>query len=249
MGGSLDPSRCGNEEHTHEGGLPAVSRSSVEECVMLPKMTLRLDNNNELTQTSNTQRTESAGGGMETFREDIGGGFSDSGSDDNKDVEPKPQGVTERRRAQNAKFSSWLVINTSNSTTRLLKRSHRLSTRAERVTKEEVRAAAASADDDQLSIRNLMSKQESTVIITDPREYQVELFEKAKKQNIIAVLDTGMQAQTFLVYLELTWSRLGEDVDRRAAVEVCARSRAGGSSTGEEAAHCILSCTNASDPS
>ena len=36
-----------------------------------------------------------------------------------------------------------------------------------------------------------MSKQESNVIISDPREYQVELFEKAKQQNIIAVLDTG----------------------------------------------------------
>lgn len=69
------------------------------------------------------------------------------------------------------------------------------------MTKEEVRAAVASADDDQLSIRNLMSKQESTVIITDPREYQVELFEKAKKENIIAVLDTGSQAHTFLVLL------------------------------------------------
>jgi len=28
-------------------------------------------------------------------------------------------------------------------------------------------------------------------IIDDPREYQMELFEKAKKENIIAVLDTG----------------------------------------------------------
>lgn len=36
-----------------------------------------------------------------------------------------------------------------------------------------------------------MAKQESNVIITDPREYQLELFEKAKQQNIIAVLDTG----------------------------------------------------------
>ena len=61
------------------------------------------------------------------------------------------------------------------------------------MTKEEVKAAVASANDDELSIRSLMSKQESTVIITDPREYQVELFEKAKKQNIIAVLDTGLQ--------------------------------------------------------
>lgn len=47
------------------------------------------------------------------------------------------------------------------------------------------------ANDETLSIRNLMSKQESTVIITDPRDYQIELFERAKKQNVIAVLDTG----------------------------------------------------------
>jgi len=37
-----------------------------------------------------------------------------------------------------------------------------------------------------------MAKQESNVIISDPREYQVELFERAKNQNVIAVLDTGM---------------------------------------------------------
>ena len=36
-----------------------------------------------------------------------------------------------------------------------------------------------------------MSKHESQVIISDPREYQVELFERAKEHNIIAVLDTG----------------------------------------------------------
>ena len=60
------------------------------------------------------------------------------------------------------------------------------------MTKEEVKAAIENADDEALSIRNLMSKQESNVIITDPREYQVELFERAKKQNIIAVLDTGL---------------------------------------------------------
>ena len=68
---------------------------------------------------------------------------------------------------------------------------NRLSRRAAKITNEEVQAIVENADEENLSIRSLMAKQESNVIITDPREYQLELFEKAKKQNIIAVLDTG----------------------------------------------------------
>lgn len=43
-----------------------------------------------------------------------------------------------------------------------------------------------------------MSKAESNVIINDPREYQLELFDKAKQENIIAVLDTGLLDATEL---------------------------------------------------
>ena len=68
---------------------------------------------------------------------------------------------------------------------------NRLSKRAAKITNEEVQAVVENANEENLSIRNLMAKQESNVIITDPREYQMELYEKAKKQNIIAVLDTG----------------------------------------------------------
>lgn len=68
---------------------------------------------------------------------------------------------------------------------------NRIYQRAETVTKDEVKAAVQSAADEELSIRNLMLRQESSRIIADPREYQMELFDKAKKQNIIAVLDTG----------------------------------------------------------
>jgi len=50
-------------------------------------------------------------------------------------------------------------------------RPNRLSRRAETITKEDLKA----------------------VVKGDPREYQMELFEKAKEQNIIAVLDTGMK--------------------------------------------------------
>ena len=68
---------------------------------------------------------------------------------------------------------------------------NRLLKRAAKITDKEVQAVAENVNEEDLSIRSLMAKQESNVIITDPREYQLELFEKAKKQNIIAVLDTG----------------------------------------------------------
>lgn len=70
--------------------------------------------------------------------------------------------------------------------------SYSVSTRAAQTTKEEVQAVLKNANEETLSVRGLIAKQDSSVIITDPREYQLELFEKAKKQNIIAVLDTGM---------------------------------------------------------
>jgi len=69
--------------------------------------------------------------------------------------------------------------------------SSRFLSRAKTICKEDLVQATKVVDDALLSTRSLISKQESTVIITDPREYQVELFERAKKQNIIAVLDTG----------------------------------------------------------
>ena len=68
---------------------------------------------------------------------------------------------------------------------------NRLSKRAAKITNEEVQAVVENVNEDNLSIRSLMAKQESNVIITGPREYQLELFEKAKSQNVIAVLDTG----------------------------------------------------------
>jgi endoribonuclease Dicer len=42
------------------------------------------------------------------------------------------------------------------------------------------------------SARWLVNQSENRQIISSPREYQVELFEKAKEKNIIAVLDTGL---------------------------------------------------------
>ena len=193
MGATIDTSHCRKEEHTHGNESAVISGPSVDESEVFPKAIAWPDSNNVLTQTSNTQRKTLIAGGIGPAMEDIEGYSTDSGSDANKDAGPKQHGVSERRRAQNARFNSWWVNpSTRNSTNAVTKATYRLASRAERVTKEEVKAAVASASDDELSIRTLMSKQESTVIITDPREYQVELFEKAKKQNIIAVLDTGL---------------------------------------------------------
>ena len=47
-------------------------------------------------------------------------------------------------------------------------------------------------DDELQSTRWIVNKSENREIISSPREYQTELFERAKEKNIIAVLDTGM---------------------------------------------------------
>lgn len=96
----------------------------------------------------------------------------------------------------------------------------RLSKRTAKITNEEVQAVVENANEENLSIRSLMAKQESNIIITDPREYQMELFEKAKKQNIIAVLDTGQWnvRQLHLPPTDLS-HRLRQDLDSSPASE------------------------------
>ena len=58
------------------------------------------------------------------------------------------------------------------------------------ITDEEIRQRKPATAEENLSLREILHKGQSH-LITDPREYQVELFERAKSQNIIAVLDTG----------------------------------------------------------
>ena len=49
----------------------------------------------------------------------------------------------------------------------------------------------SAAVNEQKSMSWLVREAESANIISSPREYQVELFERAKQKNTIAVLDTG----------------------------------------------------------
>lgn len=55
----------------------------------------------------------------------------------------------------------------------------------------QLKQSEKTVSEERLSIRALLAQNEATPIITDPREYQIELFERAKSQNTIAVLDTG----------------------------------------------------------
>ncbi|EOA87001.1 uncharacterized protein SETTUDRAFT_31304 [Exserohilum turcica Et28A] len=85
-----------------------------------------------------------------------------------------PKTSTEKRRAQNSIMRAFAANISA------------------RLTQNEVNDAfAKSAKEEQLSIRDILAQQETTVRITNPRDYQTELFERAKGDNVIAVLDTG----------------------------------------------------------
>ncbi|EWC48641.1 hypothetical protein DRE_01863 [Drechslerella stenobrocha 248] len=76
-------------------------------------------------------------------------------------------------------------------------------------------------DGELLSVRSLLSNT-TKAIITDPREYQLELFEKAKHQNTIAVLDTG-SGKTLIATLLIRWV-IDQELEERAkgrAPKIC----------------------------
>ncbi|EMC91542.1 hypothetical protein BAUCODRAFT_570103 [Baudoinia panamericana UAMH 10762] len=111
-----------------------------------------------------------------------------------------PASLTERRRAQKAKFEEWLT------STDILEA---LKPKAKNVDAKE-------AADEQLSIEKLMAKQ-GAEIIKNPREYQWELFQRAQKSNTIAVLDTG-SGKTLIAVLLLKWI-IDVELERRATGE------------------------------
>lgn len=121
----------------------------------------------------------------------------DSDSDSDADINPSIAALSsaEKRRARKARFQSWLrdtalkEINT---------------------TKQDLNRSAA---EEGLSIRQLLANQEMTQIITTPREYQLELFQRAIHQNTIAVLDTG-SGKTLIAVLLLRYT-IDNELQRR----------------------------------
>ena len=100
-----------------------------------------------------------------------GGEAEDEGSDLEVDAPSRAPTSIERSQVQNIRFKQWMTQQARSEINK--------SAKSKGVTNEYV------------SIRELMAKQNSAHIIADPREYQLELFERAKEQNTVAVLDTG----------------------------------------------------------
>jgi endoribonuclease Dicer len=82
----------------------------------------------------------------------------------------KPRKISEKKRADNAAFDVWIEENQQNLTESLDK---------------------FIVDDNDKTFQSLIRDFENKRIITNPRDYQLELFELAKTQNTIGVLDTG----------------------------------------------------------
>lgn len=93
------------------------------------------------------------------------------------------------RREQNIFFKNLLAW-PSFSWTVLLTTSNRLTKAAKDLTKQELNGANTAENIG--STRYLLTTQEFAATIDDPREYQIELYERAKEENTIAVLATGI---------------------------------------------------------
>jgi DNA replication protein DnaC len=128
--------------------------------------------------------------------EDDDAANSDEDSDDESKRSRRPYSVSEKRMAQNIVFDNYVV--------------KKAKSICKAIRKDEV----ASAEDEQLTIDSMLAKGQ-TETIKDPREYQVELFERAKKENIIAVLDTG-SGKTLIAVLLLKHI-LDKELEDRAA--------------------------------
>ncbi|CAD6499017.1 BgTH12-04671 [Blumeria graminis f. sp. triticale] len=131
----------------------------------------RLNSASFTTKTDESCATESSGLISSEHKQDN----SEDSEDDNKQEKsktvPESLKVAERKRRQNAVAAEYI----KNINKKLVKEANK----------------TQPGDDANQSTKWLVNQSENRKIISTPREYQVELFNRAKQKNIIAVLDTG----------------------------------------------------------
>ncbi|KAE8352631.1 ATP-dependent helicase dcl1 [Aspergillus coremiiformis] len=118
----------------------------------------------------------------------------DESNGENEQI-PTQKLLSQNRRLQNAKFEALLLE------------------RADTKPGNNARSTPPEVPDAELSTACLVAKQDAGAGMLDPREYQVELFERAKSQNTIAVLDTG-SGKTLIAVLLLKHVIQIELIDR-----------------------------------
>jgi endoribonuclease Dicer len=158
----------------------------------------------------------STGGDDESLEED---GSVEPSDEEEAHPTAKPRKITERKRRLNAIADSYMQ---------------------ERARKQLKEGSKVRPEDEaQQSARWLVNQSENREIISSPREYQVELFEKAKEKNIIAVLDTGTCPPPSSIHPANSF-RFRQDVDccPFASTYIC--SGAGRQSNGQGQANLVL---------
>ncbi|PKS09772.1 hypothetical protein jhhlp_004393 [Lomentospora prolificans] len=111
--------------------------------------------------------------------------------------------ISERKRIDTATFENWLKLEGNIKPAKLQRMEVR--ERAGRVPKNENRMTTAA----------LIEQSQLRRIVDTPREYQIQLFEKARERNTIIVLDTG-SGKTLIAMLLLRHT-IEQELGRRAA--------------------------------
>ncbi|KAK6526764.1 Dicer-like protein 1 [Arthrobotrys megalospora] len=189
-------------------GDPAVPLHLLEEIIKKQARELvgRLPNGNgllpdEIDESSSqdvpmTSEVEDLKGNNEgSDDEDRERGIDEESEEDPDDVVVVTHTKRIAKARQKATFEKWFS-----------KKAHDIETNPKKQSEE-------NQDNELVSIKDLLSNTAKT-IITDPREYQLELFERAKASNTIAVLDTG-SGKTLIATLLIRWM-LDLELEERA---------------------------------
>ena len=145
----------------------------------------------------NTERISAVDSDDDQDNLDQGYEQDDSSHDDDTENIETSLSIKDLKRKQRAIFDSWVAD------------------AAAETTQKEMHDIANAQPNGGLTTRALMADQASELIVNNPREYQLELFERAKKQNTIAVLDTG-SGKTLIAVLLLKHV-IEQELERRYA--------------------------------